>query len=63
MVAENNLKLIDATNDLYADVTSSGSDSYRNENKRDEALTTIKTYYEKKFSDLGFKICYLKFQL
>ena len=63
VVAENNLKLIDATNDLYADVTSSGSDSYRNENKRDEALTTIKTYYEKKFSDLGFKICYLKFKL
>lgn len=52
VVAENNLKLIDSTNDLYADTT-----------VRDEALTNIKTYYEKKFSDLGFKICYLKFQL
>jgi tRNA (guanine-N7-)-methyltransferase len=52
VVAENNLKLIDSTNDLYADTTI-----------REEALTNIKTYYEKKFSDLGFKICYLKFQL
>ncbi len=52
VIAENNLKLIDSTNDLYADTA-----------QRDEALTNIKTYYEKKFSDLGFKICYLKFQL
>ncbi|HRG38703.1 MAG TPA: tRNA (guanosine(46)-N7)-methyltransferase TrmB [Bacteroidia bacterium] len=52
VIAENNLKLIDSTNDLYADTA-----------VRDEALTNIKTYYEKKFSDLGFKICYLKFQL
>jgi tRNA (guanine-N7-)-methyltransferase len=51
-VAENRLQLLDATNDLYADTT-----------QRDEALTSIKTYYEKKFSDLGFKICYLKFKL
>jgi tRNA (guanine-N7-)-methyltransferase len=51
-VAENKLQLLDATNDLYADAT-----------LRDEALTSIKTYYEKKFSDLGFKICYLKFKL
>ncbi len=51
-VAENKLQLIDATNDLYADTT-----------PRDEELTSIKTYYEKKFSDLGFKICYLKFKL
>lgn len=52
VIAENKLQLLDATNDLYADTT-----------QRDEALTTIKTYYEKKFSDLGFKICYLKFQV
>jgi tRNA (guanine-N7-)-methyltransferase len=52
VIKENNLIELDATNDLYADVT-----------KRDEALTNIKTYYEKKFSDLGFKICYLKFKL
>ncbi len=51
MVEENNLNLLDATNDLYAATQ-----------LRDEALTSIKTYYEKKFSDLGFKICYLRFQ-
>jgi tRNA (guanine-N7-)-methyltransferase len=52
VIDENKLKQIDATNDLYANV-----------GMRDESLTTIKTYYEKKFSDMGFKICYLKFQL
>jgi tRNA (guanine-N7-)-methyltransferase len=46
------LKLLDNTDDLYIDTS-----------KRDEALTAIKTYYEKKFSDLGFKICYLKFRV
>jgi tRNA (guanine-N7-)-methyltransferase len=65
VVLENKLTLVDATNDLYASASSGGSDvtSSGVENKRDEALTNIKTYYEKKFSDLGFKICYLKFQL
>jgi tRNA (guanine-N7-)-methyltransferase len=52
VVAENKLAELDATNDLYADTT-----------QRDEALTSIKTYYEKKFSDMGFKICYLKFKV
>ena len=52
VITENKLQLLDATNDLYADTT-----------QRDEALTSIKTYYEKKFSDLGFKICYLKFKV
>ena len=52
VTSENKLKLIDATNDLYADTL-----------QRDEVLTNIKTYYEKKFSDMGFKICYLKFKL
>ncbi len=52
IIAENNLIELDATNDLYADTT-----------KRDEALTSIKTYYEKMFSDKGFKICYLKFRI
>ncbi len=52
VVRENKLELLDSTNDLYADIT-----------QRDEALTSIKTYYEKKFSDLGFKICYLKFKV
>ncbi len=52
VIAENKLELLDAVNDLYADTA-----------KRDEALTSIKTYYEKKFSDMGFKICYLKFKV
>ena len=52
VVAENKLEQLDSTNDLYADTT-----------QRDEVLTSIKTYYEKKFSDLGFKICYLKFRV
>ncbi len=49
---ENNFKILDSTNDLYADVC-----------LRDEALTSIRTYYEKKFSEKGFKICYLKYEL
>lgn len=52
VVNENNLKQLDATNDLYGDGV-----------QREEYLTNIKTYYEKKFSEMGFKICYLKFQL
>lgn len=52
VVLENNLKQLDATNDLYGDGI-----------QREEYLTNIKTYYEKKFSEMGFKICYLKFQL
>lgn len=51
VIAENKLNLLDSTNNLYLDPAS-----------RPEALTTIKTYYEKKFSDLGFDICYLKFK-
>ncbi len=50
VIKENNLQELDATNDLYANV-----------GLRDEALTTIKTHYEKLFSDKGFKICYLKY--
>jgi tRNA (guanine-N7-)-methyltransferase len=52
IISENKLELIDATNNLYADIT-----------KRDEALTSIKTYYEKKFSEMGFQICYLQFRV
>ncbi len=52
VVQENSFKVLDSTNDLYAETT-----------ERDEELTTIKTYYEKKFSDMGFKICYLKFRV
>jgi tRNA (guanine-N7-)-methyltransferase len=52
IIAENNLEELDSTNDLYANTA-----------QRDESLTSIKTYYEKKFSDKGFKICYLKFRI
>jgi len=52
IIVENKLEELDATNDLYANTA-----------QRDEVLTTIKTYYEKKFSDKGFKICYLKFRV
>jgi tRNA (guanine-N7-)-methyltransferase len=51
VIKENNLLELDATNDLYA----APSD-------RPAELTEIKTYYEKKFSEKGFKICYLKFK-
>ena len=52
VIKENNIEELDATNNLYEDIT-----------QRDEALTSIKTYYEKLFSDKGFKICYLKFRM
>lgn len=52
VIKENNIKELDFTNDLYADVS-----------LRDEALTNIKTHYEQLFSKKGFKICYLKFRL
>ncbi len=52
VATENNFEILDATNDLYS-----------NTDKYDEALTNIKTYYEKKFSDMGFKICYLKIRV
>lgn len=52
VIQENKLMELDATNDLYAEPS-----------KRDAVLTEIKTYYEKKFSDKGFKICYLKFKI
>ena len=51
VIRENNIEELDATNDLYAQPET-----------RDEALTNIKTYYEKMFSEKGFKICYLKFR-
>ncbi len=50
VIKENNFKLVDSTTDLYADAK-----------ERDEALTSIQTFYEKKFSEQGFKINYLKF--
>ncbi len=52
IVTENKMELVDATNNLYADTI-----------QWDEEITAIKTYYEKKFSEMGFKICYLKFKV
>jgi tRNA (guanine-N7-)-methyltransferase len=52
VIKENNLFELHATTDLYGDGV-----------EREEYLTSIKTFYEKKFSDKGFKICYLKFRM
>jgi len=53
MIAEeNNFQILDFTNDLYSF-----------DKPRDEALTSIKTYYENLFSKKGFKICYLKYKI
>lgn len=49
-LAEENLKVIDHTPDLYD-----------KPEERDEALTNIRTFYEKLFSAKGFKINYIKF--
>jgi tRNA (guanine-N7-)-methyltransferase len=52
VIAENKFELLDATNNLYGDGR-----------VHDEYLTNIKTYYEKLFSEKGFKICYLKYRI
>jgi len=44
--------IIDSTDDLYGDTT-----------QRNGSLKDIKTYYEQKFSKLGFKICYLSWTM
>lgn len=52
VAVENKFNILDSTNDLYADIS-----------LRDESLTSIRTYYERKFSKKGFKICYLKYEV
>ena len=52
VIAENKLPLLDSTNDLYGNVTE----------ERIE-VRSIKTYYERLFTEQGKKITYLKFQL
>lgn len=52
VIQENGWIELDATNDLYSETA-----------KHPEYLSNIKTYYEKLFSDKGFKICYLKYKL
>lgn len=44
-------EVLDHTADLYGDGVS-----------RDSSLTEIKTHYETKFSEMGFKICYLRWK-
>jgi tRNA (guanine-N7-)-methyltransferase len=51
VIAGHALKLIDATNDLY------GGDT----DKEREEVKSIKTHYEKLFTDMGKKITYIKF--
>lgn len=55
-IKEYNYHLLQATNDLYKDVNHAHSEDSRD-------ILSIKTFYERKFSELGFKICYLKFSL
>ena len=50
MVAENNHRLLWATDDLYHSGT--GDD-----------IMTIQTFYEQRWLEMGKKICYVKFQL
>ena len=50
-IKEHTFHLLEATSDLYKLSTQ----------EVHHAPTSIKTFYEKKFSELGFKICYLKF--
>ena len=54
-IRENNFHLLGATSDLYKEQENLSKEKHSDE------LFSIKTFYEKKFSDFGFKICYLKF--
>lgn len=53
VIKENSFTLIDSSNDLYGE----GTGSHRIE------ASSIKTYYEKKYTDKGIKICYVKFKI
>lgn len=57
VIKENNYELLEHTDDLYGkrEITHFGDDLGE--------VGAIKTYYEKKFSDLGFKINYLRFRM
>ncbi|MEO6883992.1 MAG: tRNA (guanosine(46)-N7)-methyltransferase TrmB [Bacteroidia bacterium] len=55
---KNNFSIVNSTHDLYAE-----KNIFSKEKKETAALTEIQTFYEKKFSELGFKICYLNFQI
>lgn len=57
VIKENNYELLEHTDDLYGkqEIRSFGDDLGE--------VGAIKTYYEKKFSAMGFKICYLRFRM
>lgn len=57
IIKENNYELIEHTDDLYGknEIRSFGDDLGE--------VGAIKTFYEKKFSALGFNICYVRFSL
>ena len=52
VIAENNIQLLDSTNDLYGNLV-----------LEREEVKSIKTYYERLFTAQGKKITYLKFHL
>ncbi len=60
VILENKYTLHQNTNDLYALLNS--NQDLVNTNFPKETFS-IQTFYEKKFSDKGFKICYLRFTL
>jgi tRNA (guanine-N7-)-methyltransferase len=60
VIKEMNLNLLESTSDLYA-LLNSVSNTISN--KFPTETFSIQTFYEKKFSEKGFKICYLKFTL
>lgn len=60
VIRELNLKLLLHTADLYSILHTSSSENHTN---YPPETFSIQTFYEKKFSDKGFKICYLKFKL
>ncbi len=60
VIKELNLKLLESTNDLYALLHSSNDSNLLN---FPPETFGIQTFYEKKFSEKGFKICYLRFEI
>ncbi len=60
VIKDLNLKLLESTNDLYALLQLSNELELLN---FPPETFGIQTFYEKKFSEKGFKICYLRFEI
>jgi tRNA (guanine-N7-)-methyltransferase len=60
VIKENNYTLLESTNDLYEKLHVQDNDILAN---FPSETFSIQTFYEKKFSDKGFKICYLRFRI